>query len=175
MIFHRKFIVEIHGATFLICMRLTAKHTKRSRLMRACILIAFFLCIPLLGMSRTGTTVKTEVKREFYSNGQVKRIVKTRIRRTKHFELYNFYKRTAITITEFNENGTIKSRDKIITKVGDTGRPCFEVVTLKIEYNSNGTRKTYDKWICDKHKGIYKEYDENGKLVFTRISKKRKN
>ena len=142
--------------------------------MRTLLLLAFFLFIPLFSMSRTGTTVKTEVKREFYANGQVKRIIKTRIRRTRHFELYNFYKRTATTVTEFNENGTVRSKDKIITKVGDTGRPCYEVITLKIEYNSNGTRKTYDKWICDKRKGIYKEYDVNGKLVFTRINKQRK-
>lgn len=142
--------------------------------MKAVLLVTFFIVIPFIAIARTGTTVKTEVKREYYENGQVKKIVKTRIRRTKQFELYNFYKRTAITVTEFHENGAVKSKDKTITKVGDTGRPCYEVVTLKIQYNSNGTRKTYDKWICDKRKGIYKEYNANGKLVFTRINKQRK-
>lgn len=153
--------------------RLTGKQ-HNDRLMKAVLLAIFFLVAPYFVTARTGTIVKTEVKREYYESGSVKKVVKTRIRRTKHFDLHNFYKRTAVTVTEFNENGTIKSKNKIITKVGDTGRPCYEVITLKIEYNSNGTRQTYDKWICDKRKGIYKEYDANGKLVFTRINKQRK-
>lgn len=128
----------------------------------------------MLAGNSTGTKVKTEVKKEFYENGNVRKITKTRIRKTKQFELSNFYRRTAITVTEFSENGTPISREKHITKIGDTGRPCYEVVTVKRTYHANGKMKTYDKWICDKRKGIYKEYDMQGKRIYKRKEKQRR-
>lgn len=135
----------------------------------------FFLlmlpALPLHASKETGTKVKTEVKREFHENGNLKKLTKVRVRRTKQFDLYNFYKRTAVTVSEFSETGTILTKDKYVTKIGDSGRPCYEIVTIKITYHPNGKMKTYDKWICDKRKGIYKEYDEEGKLQFTRINK----
>lgn len=148
-----------------------------SAIMKAALIFLVMLMIPGLSVSAseaTGTKVKTEVKKEFYENGNLKKITKVRIRRTKEFDLYNFYKRTAVTVTEFSENGAILTKDKYVTKIGNSGRPCYEIVTVKITYHPNGRIKTYDKWSCDKRKGVYKEYDERGKLQFTRINKNRR-
>jgi antitoxin component YwqK of YwqJK toxin-antitoxin module len=145
-------------------------------IMKASLLITVLLILPFLTIAGevTGTKVKRETKKEFHQNGNVKKITKTRIRRSKQFELYNFYKRTAITVYEFSETGTLLSKEKTVTKVGDSGRPCFEIVTLKTTYYPNGKIRTKDKWICDERKGVYKEYDGDGKLQFTRINKRRR-
>jgi antitoxin component YwqK of YwqJK toxin-antitoxin module len=140
--------------------------------MKAKILFILLLIIPVLSRA-IGTKLKREVKKEFYANGNIKRIVKTRVRRTKQFDLYNFYKRTAVSVIEFSEEGTLSTKQKYITKIGDSGRPCYEIVTIKISYYPNGKIRTCDKWSCDKQKGIYKEYDINGNLLFTRINKRR--
>lgn len=141
---------------------------------RLLVIIVFFIPGLCFGGNAPGTTVRTEVKKEFYEDGSIRRITKTRIRRTRQFELYNFYKRTAVTVTEFYEDGNVRYREKVITKIGDSGRPCYEVVTVKKNYYRNGNRRNYEKWICDERKGIYKEYDDRGKLVFTRIHKNKR-
>lgn len=142
--------------------------------MKAKLFLLLVIMMPVLCVGRTGTFVKKEIKKEFYENGNIKRVTKVRVRRTKQFDLYNFYKRTAVSVTEFSEEGNVRSRERFITKIGDSGRPCYELVTIKISYHPNGKVRTYDKWSCDKKKGIYKEYDEGGKLVFTRINKRKR-
>ncbi len=77
-------------------------------------------------------------------------------------------------MTEYDSVLTRKTREYTrITKLGRDGKPCYEILYEEVNYDSAGNRVNYTKSHCDRRKAIFKEY-KAGKLVFTRINKRRK-
>lgn len=92
-----------------------------------------------------------------------------RVTASKHFDLFNYYKKTKTKVTEFYPNGKVKSYSRKVTKIGDAGRACYEIVNLMKSYNENGTIVEEVKEQCDKIKNTTKYYDDKGNLTFTKI------
>jgi hypothetical protein len=132
-------------------------------------LLAFFLIsIPVFaGKIRT-------VNKEYYPNGNLKAVTITIVTTPNHADLFNYYKKTKVTRTEFDSVITRKSLETVrITKLGRGGRPCYEYYYKKINYDKNGKRTRFEVTDCDKSKYKVKEYT-NGKVSFVRKQKRRR-
>ena len=104
----------------------------------------------------------------------MKSITETRTTLPKYIDPLNFYKKTKVIVTEYDSLTSNKTKEWTrITKIGKDGKPCYEIYYEEIQYDSTGHRVIYMMSRCDKKKAIFKEY-KNGKLVFTRINKRRK-
>jgi antitoxin component YwqK of YwqJK toxin-antitoxin module len=116
--------------------------------------------------------LKREIKvtTEFYENGNVRRVTRVKTVISARFELYSMYKKTTAHITEFYENGKIKSKLHKVTKIGNSGRDCYEIMSFAQDFYENGVIKHSEKRKCDRWKTVTKEYDSSGKLVFIRIN-----
>lgn len=94
-------------------------------------------------------------------------------KRNRFVDLYNYYKQTTTVTTAFSENGTRLSETRRITKLGNTGKPCYELYYREILFDPKGRRTRYEKYECDKRTSVLKEY-ENGKVVFIREHRRKK-
>lgn len=142
--------------------------------MRPLILCIFFQMLSLFVYGQGQTRTKKQITRQYFGNGNVKSITETRTTLPKFIDPLNFYKKTKVIVTEYDSLTAKKSREWTrITKIGKDGKPCYEIFYEEINYDSTGRRVTYTLSKCDKKRAIFKEY-KNGKLVFTRIQKRRK-
>ena len=131
-------------------------------------LLAFFFCLELLA-SRTKT-----ISKEYYANGRIKAVIVTVVTIPPHPDIFNYFKKTKISRTEFDSLLSRKVKETVrITKLGKGGRPCYEYYYREIDYDKNGNRTHYEKSDCDKSKEIVKEY-ENGKVIFIHEKRRRK-
>ena|SRR5687767_10632577 len=112
----------------------------------------------------------TKVYKEFYANGSLKKITRVKTVQSARFELYDNYKKTIVHSTEYYENGKVKQKIKKITKLGNSGRDCYEIVYIIKTYYESGIIRQVDKENCDKAKCETRYYDEQGNLTFTRIN-----
>lgn len=127
-------------------------------------LMVLFSLDSLAGLNRS-----TKIYHEFYDNGAVRKVTKVKIAASATWDLFSYYKKTTVYVTEYYPNGKMKSFMKRITKIGNSGKPCYEVVQLTKDYANNGLIRKSEKIICDKGKIITKHYDEIGNLVFVKI------
>ena len=135
--------------------------------------VTAFLSIFLMHTAFSQTVKKTTLKEEFYATGALKKITKTTIKRNQHYKLFGNYKITKHAVKEYHENGNIKARQKKITKLGNTGKPCYEVLNEQKIYNEAGRLLKYHKSQCDGRKEIIKEYHPFGGLVFKQKTKRK--
>lgn len=114
------------------------------------------------------------VSREFYANGKIKSVTKTKIRFPRNIDLFNFYKKTIVIRTEYDSVSSNKMMfSKQITKVGIGGKHCHEYFYKRIDYNQEGKRLRFEKAHCDKMRNKYIVY-VNGKKNFIHIERPRK-
>jgi len=141
---------------------------------RQLILLLLFLILTAPLFSQGQTRTKKQVVKQYFLNGRIKSITETRTTLPKYIDPLNFYKKTKVIVTEYDSLSNKKSRQLTrVTKLGRDGKPCYEIFFEEIKYDSNGERVTYNMSKCDKRKTMFKEY-KGGKLVFTRIQKRRK-
>lgn len=120
------------------------------------------------------TRTKKQITKQYFVNGNLRSITETRTTLPRYIDPMNFYKKTKVVVTEYDSVTTKKTREWTrVTKIGKDGKPCYEIYYEEIKYDSLGNRVTYNMSRCDKKKSCFKEY-KNGKLVFTRIQKRRK-
>lgn len=127
------------------------------------------------GIGKLAAQPKTnrEVIREFFpGTQQLKTLTEVKITRNMHGDLFNFYKKTTVSRTEFTANGKPVKKTRRITKIGRSGKPCYELYSKEILYNENGQRHRYERYRCDKNTSLVKEY-RDGKVVAVRKLKKR--
>ncbi|CAN5242551.1 hypothetical protein BH09BAC5_BH09BAC5_02800 [soil metagenome] len=139
--------------------------------------ISLLLALPLqllLAINSTYSENKDPRQQtEYFANGNVKRITITKVKTPRNIDLFNLYKQTKVISTEFDSiTGKVIMHSRRITKIGVGGKHCYEISSLKIDYDVDGNRKHYEYAKCDKHYYIVKEY-QNGKVAFTHIEKKR--
>lgn len=92
----------------------------------------------------------------------------------KFIDPMNFYRKTKVNVIEYDSLTTLKKKEWTrVTKIGKDGKPCHELFYQEINYDSTGQRLNYTSSKCDKRRFVFKEY-KDGKLVFTRIQKRRK-
>src|SRR6185436_1571742 len=81
-------------------------------------------------------TNKHFVKKEYYANGKIKSVTKTKVKYPRNIDLFNFYKKTIVVRTEYDSISSNKiNHSKRITKVGIGGKHCYEYFYKNIEYN----------------------------------------
>ena len=112
----------------------------------------------------------TKIYKEFYANGILKKITRVKTIQSAKFELYDNYKKTIISSTEYFENGKVKQKIKKISKLGNSGRDCYQITYIIKTYYETGEIKQVDIEKCDKAKTETRYYDEQGNLTFTRIN-----
>jgi len=136
--------------------------------------ILFLLLIFPAGIAFAQPKTHREVVREVYPGTQkVKSITETRVMRNMHGDLFNYYKKTTLKRVEFAENGKPVKAVRRVTKLGRSGKPCYELYSREVLYDELG-RKKHDRLNkCDKQKWVEKEYVE-GRLVFIRKYKRRR-
>ena len=135
--------------------------------------ILLLLIIMSVKMSDAQMKMTRQENKEFYDTGELKKLVFTKIKKQAKIDLYNNYIRTVIIVTEFYPEGTIKSRDKIVDKIGEAGGPCYHILTSRKEYDEEGNICYYYKSRCDKRKLFYKVYND-GRLLNTTVTKRQR-
>lgn len=139
-------------------------------------LFCFFVLLLVSGSSLLHAQPKTkrDVTREFFpGTQQLKTLTEVKITRNMHGDLFNYYKKTTVRRTEFTINGKPVKKTRRITKLGRSGKPCYELFSKEILYNENGQRKRLEQYKCDKNTSLIKEY-RDGKVVAVRKLKKRR-
>lgn len=138
--------------------------------MRVLLIISLFLSVSLAAQ----TTRRKEQHIDYYPDGRtVKRVTVIVTKRNTFVDLYNYYKQTTTIITEFSLQGNKTEQTKRITKLGNTGKPCYELYYRQTLYDPKGRRTRYEKYECDKRLSVQKEYEE-GKVVFIREHRRKK-
>ena len=131
--------------------------------------LLFLLAFPLLVVAQNPAREKPGnpfIKKEFYANGKLKRVTKTKVKTPRNIDLFNFFKKTTVITSEYDSLTSKKILySKRVTKVGIGGKHCYEYFFKCINYNSTGTRIRFEKSHCDKNRSMYKEYT-NGKVSF---------
>lgn len=133
----------------------------------------FIFVFGICGIAWAQTKSHRTTTQEFYPDGKVMRVIKTKTTTNLNIDLYNYYKRTLTRTTEFYPNGKVKSFQKKIRKLGTSGKPCYEVLDLLKEFSETGTLKFKKIIKCDKGSFVTKEYDSSGRVIFTRINIRR--
>jgi hypothetical protein len=137
------------------------------------LILAFPLLVSAQNNARP-TGANPYVKKEYYANGKLKRITKTKVKVPRNIDLYNYFKKTTVTIHEYDSITSNKIfYSKRVTKVGIGGRHCYEYFFKTISYKPNGDRIRFEKSHCDKNKSMYKTYT-NGKVDFIHIEKSKR-
>ena len=96
-----------------------------------------------------------EVVREFYPESQrLKTLTEIKVTRNMHGDLFNFYKKTTVRRTEFTIAGVPVKKTRRITKLGRSGKPCYELYSKEILYDEKGNRKRYERYRCDKNRQL---------------------
>ncbi len=132
----------------------------------------FVLCTLLYSFSLQAQTTRTrrEIQKTYWPNGTIKTVTVIKTTTGKYVDLFNYYKKTHVKQTDFNEQG-IKTRKTVrITKLGRGGKPCYEIYSSQTDYDEQGKITRYEESQCDKNKTKLKVY-QNGKLIFVRIHK----
>lgn len=138
------------------------------------IFILLSLLFSLQGYSQGQTRTKKVTNKLFYKNGNIKSVAVTRTTLPKYMDPMNFYRKISVKVTEYDSLDRHKTREySRTTKIGNDGTPCYEIYFEEIVYDTFGHRISYTMTKCDKRKSVFKEYSQ-GKLVFTRISKRRR-
>ena len=133
-------------------------------------LTSMIVCVVFLcGENFAMLNRSTKIYKDYYPNGKIRKVTKVKIAASATWELYSYYKRTAVYVTEFFENGKIKSTLKRVTKIGNSGKPCYEIIEEKKYFTDTGVILKVEKNVCDKGKIVTKHYDESGNLVFVKI------
>jgi antitoxin component YwqK of YwqJK toxin-antitoxin module len=134
------------------------------------LLILVFLIFTTLTHAQTKT--KFSVKKEYYPNGNLHRVIRTRITTPRYVDPQNYYKRTVLNISEYYENGNIQSRQKKVSKLGRFGCPCYEVLSRKEVFNEQGVIQQSETCDCDRQKVWHREYDDKGNLQYKSVATK---
>ncbi|MGL4595991.1 MAG: hypothetical protein ACRCYO_00590 [Bacteroidia bacterium] len=132
----------------------------------------FVLCCLIVALPAHAQTTRTRraIEKEYWPNGNIKFVTVTKTTTGKYVDLFNYYKKTNVKRTEFNEQG-IKIRKTVrVTKLGRGGKPCYEIFSSQTDYDEQGNKTRYEESQCDKNKSKLKVY-QNGKLIFVRIHK----
>src|SRR6185503_19039134 len=104
----------------------------------------------------------TKIYKEFYPNGTLKKVTRVKTVQSAKFELYDNYKKTIVTSTEYFENGKVKQKMKKITKLGNSGRDCYQITYEVKTYYETGILKQVYVEKCDQVKTETRYYDESG-------------
>jgi hypothetical protein len=132
------------------------------------------ICLLISVSLSAQTTRHKEEHIDYYPDGKsVMRVTVTITKRNTFVDLYNYYKQTTTTVTEFSRQGNKTEQTKRITKLGNTGKPCYEIYYRQTLYDPKGRRTKYEKYECDKRLSVQKEYEE-GKVVFIREHRRKK-
>jgi antitoxin component YwqK of YwqJK toxin-antitoxin module len=131
--------------------------------------IFLLIFIPAVGSSQVRIHRQTKVTKEYYPSGKLMKITKVKTAQTVGYELGSNFKKTYVRSMEFFEDGKPKSYFKKKTKIGSSGKNCYEIKSLTKNYYESGELKQFEIHKCDKGKSVFKFYDEKGKLTFTRI------
>ncbi|MFI5149974.1 MAG: hypothetical protein ACHQRM_09600 [Bacteroidia bacterium] len=134
--------------------------------------LLFYLFLTFTTLVQAQTKTKFSVKKEYYPNGNLHRIIRTRITTPRYVDPQNYYKRTVLNISEYYENGNIQSKQKRVSKLGRFGCPCYEVLNRKQVFNEQGVIQQSETCDCDRHKVRHKEYDAKGNLQFKSVATK---
>ena|ERR1041385_6284288 len=148
---------------------LTSLFRNFSKMISAVKTLFLLLAFPLLVVAQNTTVEKPGnpfIKKEFYSNGKLKRVTKTKVKTPRNIDLFKFFKKTTVIINEYDSITSEKILySKRITKVGIGGKHCYEYFFKCLTYSSTGKRIRFEKSHCDKNRYMYKEYT-NGKVSF---------
>lgn len=135
---------------------------------------AYVLLVLIFSLIVFPLCARQTVNKEYYTNGKLKAITKTRVTVPRNIDPFNFYKKTRIERHEFDSiSGNLRKETVRTTMVGHSGKRCYEVYYKQIDYDDSGNRIKFQKSSCDKSKTKIKEY-ENGKITFIRIQKRRR-
>ncbi|HEU4719496.1 MAG TPA: hypothetical protein VFU15_16750 [Bacteroidia bacterium] len=120
------------------------------------------------------TKSKRTIVRENYSNGKPSKVMVVRVTRSKFEDPSNYYKRTKVTTTYFDSiSGHVTKKTVLITKLGESGPPCYEIFRKETLYDARGKKVRMEKQRCDRRRYVLKEY-RNGKLVHVLIQRRRR-
>ena len=113
----------------------------------------------------------TSEGKEFYESGKIKKVTRTKVVQSTYIDPYTFYKKTITHVTEYYEDGNIKSKMYRKTRI-DKSSPggCYEVKVISTTFSEKGKKTHEEIKECDKHKVTNKFYDDAGKLTFIRIN-----
>lgn len=136
---------------------------------RSILYLLLLITIPSLVLAQVRISRKTTITKEYYPSGKVKKITKVKTAQTVGYELGSNFKKTYVRSVEFFEDGKPKSYFRKTTKIGSSGKNCYEIKSITKNYYETGDLKQSELHKCDKGKSVYKYYDEKGKLNFTRI------
>ena len=132
--------------------------------------IVLLLLLTMSASSFAQLKRSTTVYKEFYPDGTLKKVTRVKTVQSAKFELYDNYKKTIVTSTEYFENGKVKQKMKKITKLGNSGRDCYQITYEVRTYYETGIIKQVDIEKCDRVKTETRYYDESGNLTFTCIN-----
>lgn len=129
------------------------------------ILLALALCLPLQARIRR----QKKITREYYENGTLRKYTLVKTAQTIGFEQDDNYKRTKVVRKEYRADGTLATSFRKITKIGTSGRRCYEIIMESCSYDERGILRKKEIHECDDGKTTQKFYNEKGKLTFTKI------
>jgi antitoxin component YwqK of YwqJK toxin-antitoxin module len=108
--------------------------------------------------------------KEFYDDGKIKKITRTKTVQSIYIDPYTFFKKTISHSTEYYESGKVKSKTYRKTKIDKSSPGCYEVKVIITTYSESGKILHQEINECDKKRVTNKFYDETGKINFIRIN-----
>lgn len=134
-----------------------------------CILYLFVFCASL---TEASAQLRRKIKetKEFYDNGKIKKITRTKTVQSIYIDPYTFFKKTVTRITEYSESGKIISKTYKKTRIDKSAPGCYEIIMIITTYSENGRRLHQEIDECDKKRVTHKFYDDAGKLTFIRVN-----
>jgi hypothetical protein len=138
------------------------------------VLLIVVLLLPTFSFSQGQTRTKKQITKQYYTDGNLKSVTTVSTTLPKYIDPANFYKKTKVEVTEFDSiSHVIKRKFKRVTKIGNDGKPCYELLFEETVYDQFGNKQTYVRTRCDKQRSKFIQY-KGGQVEFIRIQKRRK-
>jgi antitoxin component YwqK of YwqJK toxin-antitoxin module len=112
---------------------------------------------------------KTNVHINYFPNGKIQSIIKTKTAQSAGFNFDSNFKRNRYREVVFDESG---NRIRTIfqkTKISQAGRDCYLVKRISTDFFSSGKKQKKIKERCDRKKTVERHFNPDGKLILKRI------
>jgi Tfp pilus assembly protein PilE len=107
-----------------------------------------------------------------WENGDIQASTKIKTIKNINPELFNNYKKTTVTNMRFYKGNKVEYKERYITKIGESGRPCYKIKYSRTDYYENGKKCFYYFSRCDGRKEKTIHYNEAGKPLFKHTVKR---
>jgi hypothetical protein len=100
-----------------------------------------------------------------FPDGQLARTIEVTNKKSKRFELHEFYQKITTKVIVYHSNGEKKSETLVIDKNGTYGEPCHEINFVYKTFNKKGKTTYYQRRNCDCKTETEEIYGEDGDLM----------